>query len=229
MIKALTLALCCLSPWLVNDFNNPPLSANMENRLRGSDVVVGERVFCVCCQEDQFTALNSRSVVVAPRPIFGEHYAYWHSPVRDRFFALGKCLALKDIYKDISGGTGTHVLNPKSETSAVWVGKRTMRLGGKLDPWPLFVADDFVRLKSGLGCLDRCSISPVSGLQREHQYNGRRDGKKCHDPLCERIARANERPDQIIPSSAYFAVLSALAFWAVAVYFIVRSIVEPDK
>jgi hypothetical protein len=89
-------------------------------------------------------------------------------------------------------------------------------------PRPLLAAEHFVSFKSG-------EVGFVSRPKSKDQNASGGDGKNCHDPLCERIARANERPQEPVPISAYLAVALFLAAFGVCFTYFVSLIVEPQE
>jgi hypothetical protein len=93
----------------------------------------------------------------------------------------------------------------------------------------LLLLHDFVCPQSRLRGFDSRLVGLIGGPERQQQYTSGSDSKECHDPLCKRIARANERPDKPVPITAYLAVLIFLGAAGLVVYFVARAIVEPKE
>lgn len=55
------------------------------------------------------------------------------------------------------------------------------------------------------------------------------NGEDCHDPLCKRIARANERPEKPIPKLAYLAVVLAIVGAGTAIGLLLGKVIEPNE
>lgn len=96
------------------------------------------------------------------------------------------------------------------------------------EPRARVIPDKFVCLAGSLCRFDGGLVRFIGGPERQNENEGGRDGEGRHDPLRERIARANKRPDEPIPVSWYLAAIGIAFCIAGVLGLIAFRIVEPD-
>lgn len=69
-------------------------------------------------------------------------------------------------------------------------------------------------------------LSSNQGFPNQYHYS---NSENCHDPLCERIARVNKRPDQPIPMSTYLAAIGVAIAIGGLIAFVIGLIVKPKN
>lgn len=118
---------------------------------------------------------------------------------------------------------------PTQRQNLIAIHNAALRVYLESHPWPLLSPHNFIGLESSFRRSNRGFVGSIGGTQSKDQNTGRSNREKCHDPLCERIARANERPKKAVPLSAYLTVvLLPASFGAIFTYF-VSLVVEPKE
>lgn len=77
--------------------------------------------------------------------------------------------------------------------------------------------------------LSRVRCNRLSGNESPPNKNDGSNREDCHDPLCERIARANKSPDQPIPVAAYIAAVCVAISIAGWITLILCIVFKPEK